>query len=227
VDTKALLENLLASGKELAEKGQAVAEEKLGVPAEGEDRDAMVSGLGKGAMAGGLLALLLGTRTGRKLTGTALKLGSVAAIGTVGYKAFKNWQESQGITNEIGDPIAQLDGPSAEKRSTTLIKAMIGAAKADGHIDDAEIAAIKKEMEAMNVDASIASLIETEIAKPLDAAEIAAAADSPAAAVEVYLASKLIIDSENLQERTYLNQLAEELKLPGQFIEQVDAETAA
>ena len=104
---------------------------------------------------------------------------------------------------------------------------MIGAAKADGHIDADEIAKIKGELADMNLDASVASLLESEIAKPLSAAEIAAEADSPAAAVEMYLASKLIIDDENLQERTYLNDLARELKLPGQLIEQVDAESAA
>ena len=227
MDTKALLENLLASGKELAAKGQAVAEEKLGVAGEGESRDSQMSGLKQGAIAGGVLALLLGTSTGRRLTGAAIKWGSLAAIGGVGYKAFKTWQEQQGITEDLGQPILELDGEAASKRSTALVKAMIAAAKADGHIDAGEIAKIKGELADMNLDASVASLLEAEIAKPLSAADIAAEADSPAAAVEMYLASKLIIDDENLQERTYLNELAKELKLPGQLVEQVNAESAA
>ena len=227
MNTKALLENLLQSGKELAAKGQAVAEEKLGLPAEGSDRDAQMSGLKKGAIAGGLLALLLGTRSGRKLTGTALKWGSLAAIGGVGYKAYKKWQEQQGATEELGSPILELNDEAAEKRSTILVKAMIAAAKADGHIDAEEISRIKGELAEMNLDATVASLLESEIAKPLSVAEVAAEADSPAAAVEMYLASKLVIDDENVQERTYLNDLARELQLPGQLIEQVDAESNA
>ena len=39
-----------------------------------------------GAAAGGVLALLLGSRRGRSLGGSALKLGSVAAIGTLAGK---------------------------------------------------------------------------------------------------------------------------------------------
>ena len=35
----------------------------------------------KGAAAGGVLALLLGTRSGRRLGGSALKVGSMAALG--------------------------------------------------------------------------------------------------------------------------------------------------
>ena len=227
MDTKALLENLLASGKELAAKGQAVVEEKLGVAGEGDARESQMAGLKQGAIGVGLLALLIGTRSGRKLTGAAIKWGSLAAIGGVGYKAYKKWQEQQGITDDLGQPILELEGEAASSRSTALVKAMIAAAKADGHIDADEIAKIKGELADMNLDASVASLLESEIAKPLSAAEIAAEADSPAAAVEMYLASKLIIDDENLQERTYLNDLARELKLPGQLIEKVDAESAA
>ncbi len=80
MDTKSLLDELLQSAKQMASQGQEVAETKLGVPEEGPDRDAMLKGMGKGAMAAGALALLLGTGAGRRLTGTALKLGSLAAI---------------------------------------------------------------------------------------------------------------------------------------------------
>ena len=226
MNTKALLESLLESGKELAAKGQAIAEDKLGVPSEGEHRETKMSGLKQGAIAGGILALLVGTRTGRRLTGSALKWGSLAAIGGLGYKAYKKWQTQQGASEEIGTPILQLEGESAEQRSQLLVKAMIAAAKADGHIDSDEIARIKDELKGMDLDSSIASMLESEIEKPLSVSDIASQADSPAAAVEVYLASKLVIDEENVQERTYLNDLANELKLPGQFIEQVDAESA-
>jgi len=55
----------------------------------------MLRGLGKGAAAAGALALLVGTKGGRRVTGTALKLGSLAALGGVGYTAYRNWQEKQ------------------------------------------------------------------------------------------------------------------------------------
>ena len=49
----------------------------------------------KGAAAGGALALLLGSRGGRSLGGKALKIGTVAALGTLAWKAYHEWQARQ------------------------------------------------------------------------------------------------------------------------------------
>ena len=215
----------VAQGKELAAKGRDLAEEKLGVPSEqGEERDAAMSKLGKGAAIGGVLALLIGTKTGRKVTGSAIKLGSLAAIGTLGYKAFKNWQDKSSDSREFGGNIAELTGDDSQKRSISVIKAMIAAAKADGHIDSGEVETIKKQMESMNLDPDVSAMLEAEVAKPLDAAMIAAEADSPAAAVEIYLASKLVIDEGSDKEMAYLQELAEKLELPGDLVAEVDSE---
>ncbi|MGB5833368.1 MAG: DUF533 domain-containing protein, partial [Thiohalocapsa sp.] len=63
---KDMLDQMLAAGRDVAAQGQANAEQKVNVPAEGPERDAALSNLGKGALAGGVLALLLGTGAGRK-----------------------------------------------------------------------------------------------------------------------------------------------------------------
>ncbi|MEZ5450173.1 MAG: DUF533 domain-containing protein [Thiolinea sp.] len=88
-----LLEQMLQSGRAMAQQGQGYAEQKLGVPEQGPERDAMLSGLGKGAAAAGVLALLLGTRTGRRVTGTGLKIGSLAALGGIAYQLYNRWQQ--------------------------------------------------------------------------------------------------------------------------------------
>src|SRR5690348_8427118 len=45
------------------------------------------------AVAGGIAALLLGTSTGRSITAGAVKLGGLAGLGGIAYKAFSNWQQ--------------------------------------------------------------------------------------------------------------------------------------
>ena len=50
MDTQQILDMLLSSGQELANKGKTIAEEKLNIPDNPEDRKAMLDSAGKGAL---------------------------------------------------------------------------------------------------------------------------------------------------------------------------------
>ena len=240
MDTKSFLDELLKTGKDLAGKGQAIAEEKLKIPAEGAERDAKMDGLKKGAMAAGVLALLLGTKGGRRLSGSALKIGSLAAIGGIGYKAYQNWmaeknatkQEYKDMAEDIGRDNAsdrtlvnfdKLDDKETENRSQILLKAMIAAAKADGHVNSKEVTAIEEQITKLGLGDDTAALIQDEIAKPLDVKEVAALANDQAMAAEIYLVSAVIINRENSMEREYIENLAEEMGLPDALVAQLQA----
>ncbi|MEJ2177809.1 MAG: hypothetical protein P8Y12_07625, partial [Gammaproteobacteria bacterium] len=62
MDTRTFLDQLLSTGKSLSEKGRSYAEGKMNVPEAGPEREAMLSGMTKGAMAAGVIGLLLGTK---------------------------------------------------------------------------------------------------------------------------------------------------------------------
>lgn len=228
MDARALLEEVLQSSRSMADKGRGLAEEKLGVPEQGGERDAMLSGLGKGALAGGALALLLGTGVGRGLTGTALKLGSVAAIGGIAWKAWQQWQtQQQDVSADPGVPVDQLEDTQAQGRSMTLLKAMVAAAKADGHIDYRERQAIDQAFAKLGLDADTQSFFKAELDKPLNAEDVAALADSRETAAEIYLASLIVINTQNEQERAYLDKLAQAMDLPAELVAQLEAQAAA
>ncbi|MFZ1326449.1 MAG: tellurite resistance TerB family protein [Candidatus Contendobacter sp.] len=181
--------------------------------------------MGKGAAMAGVAALLLGTRVGRGLTGVALKLGSLGAIGGLAYKTFQDWQAKNAgaaaALPELGPTVNVLSGQQLEKRSLTLLKAMIAAAKADGHIDDRERSAIDGYLQKLNLDAESQRFVLEELGKPLNAKEVAAGADSSAAAAEIYLTSLLAINLDNAQERAYMEELARELKLPPELVSEL------
>lgn len=61
-------------------------------------------------MAGGALGLLLGSKSGRKMGGKALKYGGIAVIGSLAYKAYQNYQSQQknSGTNPV-KPIGEFD----------------------------------------------------------------------------------------------------------------------
>jgi len=229
MDTKSFLDELLKTGKEYANKGRELAEEKLQMPREGEEGyDATIDGMKKGAMAAGVLALLLGTGAGRRVTGSALKIGSLAAIGGIGWKAYQNWvTQKETIDQEVQDmasnakiiPINELDEADANERSQILLKAMIAAAKADGHINKKEVTAIDEQIIKLGLTGDVANLMKAEIAKPLDVKEIAALAkNNSGIAAEIYLVSAVVSDRENSMEREYLDSLAKAMGLPESLV---------
>jgi uncharacterized membrane protein YebE (DUF533 family) len=226
MDTKTFLDALLKAGRELAEKGQTIAEDKLNLGESGATRDATVSGMKKGAMAAGVLAILLGTKTGRKVTGSAIKLGSLAAIGGIAWKAYQNYKNKNDTISSDNSVISinEFDDKEANQRSETLLKAMIAAAKSDGHVDDAELAEINKQIKSLGLEGNTAKIIREELAKPLDIAEIAALAKGDEAkGAEIYLVSAVVTDRENNKERQYLDDLAKAMKLPDELLAELNA----
>lgn len=103
---------------------------------------------------------------------------------------------------------------------------MIVSAKADGHIDDKEKAAITQHAAKLGLTDAAAKMIADELAKPLDVADIAAGADSPEAA-EIYLVSRLVLDMDNGVVSQYLDKLASALKLAPNLIAQLEKQVTA
>lgn len=187
----------------------------------------------KGAAAGGVLALLLGTRGGRRIGGSALRLGSMAALGMLAWKTYQDWQARQQGQLQAQAPAAAasapaaLPAPKAEARSRVLLKAMIAAAKSDGHVDARERERFEAELHRAEADPQLLAWIETELSRPLEPADVAAGATTPELAAEVYLASLLVVDETSTMERAYLDALARELRLDAGLKAQLEAQAAA
>jgi uncharacterized membrane protein YebE (DUF533 family) len=227
MDAKSLLNELLEKSQSATKKGIEIAESKLGVPESGEERDVMLDGLGKGALAAGAVALLLGTGAGRKLTGTALKVGGVAAVGTLAYKAYNDWQAKQATPlQDTGTPIGELDGEAANERSLAIVRAMIAAAKADGHINATEQKVITTKIQSLSLDTDMTSFLLAEMNSPVDVDAIAATADSPEAAAELYLASAMVVDMQDSRERQHMDSLAAALGLDAHLAQQLEAQVS-
>ncbi|WP_411834234.1 tellurite resistance TerB family protein [Pseudoxanthomonas mexicana] len=166
---------------------------------------------GKGALAGGALGLLLGKhKTTRKLA----TYGGLAAIGVMAYRAYADYQRQQQAPTGVGtQTIDRLPPPQAELHSQAILRALVAAAKADGHIDAREREVIEGEFARLQPDAEIRQWLHAELEKPLDPAEVARAAATPEMAAEMYLASLLAADEQNFMERAYLDELARQLRL--------------
>ncbi|MDD0975353.1 tellurite resistance TerB family protein [Pseudomonas fontis] len=210
--TRGLLDQLLKSGQDLLQKqsGKGVA----GKSDSGGGLGSLLSGAGGGALAAGAMGLLLGNKKARKYGGKALTYGGLAALGVLAYKAYGNWQAQQGKA-PLGEPRTLDRVPEAqlEQHSQAILKALVAAAKADGHVDERERALIEGEFVKLSSDQELQHWLHAELNKPLDPADVARAASTPEMAAEMYIASVMLVDEEHFMERAYLDELAKQLKL--------------
>ena len=184
---------LTEKGKELAKKGEDVLVEKLKLEDTELSREALRKGVGTGAAAGAL-ALLLSSRSGRKI----VTLGSLSALGVVAYKAHKNGK----MPTSVNDVIGLLKGKAADDRADVLLKAMIAAAHADGDLNEAEMKLLKA------YDGATQDALKSYLSKSYSARDIAALSTSEQEAAEIYAISCRIADGLNPAERNYLEALA-------------------
>lgn len=185
--------------------------------------------------AGAIAAVLLGTGAGRQVTGTAIKLGGLAAIGGLAYKAYQNYQsgnkpqvETQKQPELLPPPsdtgFAPSQAPQGEDEfAIALIRAMISAAAADGHIDDEERRNISGKLSLAGLDGEAQDFLNQEIARPQSIDQLVAAARSDAQKAELYTAARLAINSDTRAERGYLDQLAGRLGLPDALVDHIEA----
>ena len=176
-------------------------------------------GFAGGAVAGGLLGLLLGG--GRRRGGGLLGYGGAAVLGALALKAYENYQRQQGggraATAASGLlPHAQpaADGSPFE---LALVRAMVGAAKADGHIDATEQQRLFSEVERLGLDAEAKAYVFDLLRQDIDVATLVAAVSTPEQGAELYLAARLAIDADQPAERSYLDALATKLGLPAEL----------
>ncbi|MBP5954397.1 tellurite resistance TerB family protein [Pseudomonas anatoliensis] len=178
---------------------------------------AAVGGLGGlGGLLGGLLGGGGGGLGGALGSGTQSRSGgtnyaALASLGMMAWQAYQAWQSNQASTAPQQTPQTAnlLAGPEIEEHSHAVLRALIAAAKADGRIDETEKHLISSEIGKHTDDPQLQQWLDAEVAKPLNAAEVAQAAnDDPAVAAEMYLASILLVDDQQDAERTYLDELA-------------------
>ena len=185
-------------------------------------------GLGTGAAIGGIAALLMSNKKARSFAGSAAKVGGAALVGGLAFKAFKNWQNSSPeISQSVSQPTGGYEGGQiaastssfeAEVNNTqfqlTLIKAMIAAAKADGHIDNIEQNRIFDTVDGMPSSGEFKHMMMDLLRSPITIQDLVLETHNLEQKTEVYLISCFAIDEDNEAEKMYLQQLAKALELP-------------
>jgi len=230
------------------------------------DLNKIVSGLSKsgaasglaGGLAGGAVVGALASKKGRKTAAKVARIGGLALVGGLAWKAYDNYRNTRGTTaiersdrewdnHGEGDrprsPAARnpaLASPDAwehlrrqdfeavasepagpESRSLLIVRAMIAAAMADGHLDAAEQGRLFREIDRLELSTEEKGMLVDELRHPLPVRELVASCPDPETAIEVYAASVLAIDETREESKPYLATLARRLNLPETLVESI------
>jgi uncharacterized membrane protein YebE (DUF533 family) len=216
IDPKQLLEQVL--GGNMGAAGRTL---KSQLDAQSGSR-----GFAGGAVAGGLLGMLLGGGGRRRGFGGGI---GTAALGALALAAYQNYQRQQqgGVTPapaNVGALALPHSQPGADGNpfELTLVRAMVGAAKADGHIDAAEQRRLFAEVERLGLDSDAKAYVFDLLTRDIDLHGLVAAVDTPEQGAELYLAARLAIDPDEPAERAYLDALAAGLRMPAELRSSLD-----
>lgn len=177
-----------------------------GATATGDISNAL-GGLGKllnPALLGGLAGALLSGKRGGLLKGALLAGG--------GAYLWDKYQNSMKQANANVPGYGQVSPP--DERAQRLVRALVYAAKSDGHIDDTEKAAIAEQVRQLKLGQDGEALVRKAMDEPLDPAVIAKGVKDPEEALQLFTLSCAVLDIDQFMEKNYLDALGIALNIP-------------
>lgn len=166
-------------------------------------------GGGRGAMGGGLMAVL------GSLAYSAWQSQGAAAASPAG--AAPGMAGAPGMAAAI----APNGHPDMQRKAMLFIRAMIQAAKADGQVDQQETQRITGKLGDLGNDNEAREFVASEMRRPIDIASLVRDVTTPQEASEVYAASLMAIEVDTQAERDYMADLAGALNLPRPVVTQI------
>ena len=103
---------------------------------------------------------------------------------------------------------------AARAQSARILRALVYAAKADGHIDASEEASIREQVGRLGLGEEGQELIGQMIAEQPDPAEVAKGVTDAEEALELFTISAAVSNPDTFMEKAYIDGLAKALSIP-------------
>lgn len=209
-----------SGGGDLLGKLGRMAQDAISNPRDAVSGGNPVAVGGLGALVGAVLGSPGGAAKG------ALGAGALALLATLARSALSGSGGGE-QASQTDLPLGLRDaGDSAEERAledraNLMLSAMINAAKADGAIDQEEMARIVGKLEETGADSEGRDFVMRELGKPIDLDGLVRAVPDRETGVQVYAASLLATEADTDAERAYLRRLADMLGLEPPVVDYV------
>lgn len=205
------------------------------------DGEAILQGLLRGAL-GGRGKRWRGTRRAVGRRGSLVNATTLLAAAGVAWGAYETWQAQKAASANAPvappPPLPGSGGPSVARPLPAspagelpegvlrVVRLMISAAGADGHLGPEERSRILDEARKVGAEAVVAR----EIASPRPLPEIVAGVSDPKLKQDLYTLAFAIVRADETVtggERIYLAQLAHRLEIDAAAVERIEREAAA
>jgi len=199
---------MLGNFAEMAKRAAGSPRQELG-----NNNPAAVGGLG--ALAGALLGGGRGAMGG----------GLMAVLGSLAYSALQGQGAAgaspAGAAPGMAGAMAPNNQTDMQRKAMLFIRAMIQASKADGQVDQQETQRVLGKLGDIGNDNEAREFVASEMRRPIDIASLVRDVTTPQEASEVYAASLMAIEVDTQTERDYMADLARALNLPGSVVTQI------
>ncbi|MCR4666151.1 MAG: tellurite resistance TerB family protein [Desulfovibrio sp.] len=190
---------------------------------------------------GGLLgAGALGALVGSMLPKAGARTAGMIGLGAIAWNFYKKWAAGQQEKQPAGGdpagfgPESQFfyTGPNTgqetaqDKTAMLLLRTMVFAARADGHIDEKEQERIAKVLPQFFPDEDVRPILNRLLSEAPDIAALAREVVSQEQAEDLYRLSCIIVDVDNFMERGYFTELASALSITDDRARELEAEAS-
>ncbi|MCC8189881.1 MAG: DUF533 domain-containing protein [Planctomycetes bacterium] len=189
-----------------------------GVPASTAGHSGLGAGLGGMLNSGALGDIARNVLTNRKGDFSWLKGALMAGAGSM---LWNKLTERVGQANAAVPQYGKVQA-TPDQKAERLIRSLVYAARADGHIDSKEKAAIGQQLQTLNLGRQGQELVEKAMNEPLDPSIIAQGVRDPEEALQIYTLSRAAVDPDNFMEKAYLDGLAQALRIPEDVRDQIE-----
>jgi uncharacterized membrane protein YebE (DUF533 family) len=205
------------------------------------------AGLASG-VAGGALVTALASRSGRKAAKSVAQIGGLAAVGALAWNAYKKYQGDLGSGSQQGtvthgdrpqaalepavwqqlpqEQFSSLASNQSSSQGLLVLRTMISAAMADGHLSPQEQVRIFERLDLLGLNQEERSTLFDELRHPMSCDALAAQVSDPVLAIEVYTGAVMMLDNTCVAAEKFLGQLSAGLKLPDSLVASIHKNTA-
>lgn len=231
-------------GRDEAIDARRTAEELLAAIAAGRGTPEMIEQLkdmvarghiNAGAVIGGLGALVVGNKPGRRINADAVRMGGLELIGAIAYSSYAAYRQGRSPSADPQGPAGPApagSGFEAEAQSSDAallyVRAMIAAAVADGQVDRGEQQQIVGSLASLGLGQHATQFLQQEFESPPTIDDLVqATGGSPAMALQAYTAARLAIEPDTREEQAFLQALADAVGIDASLAAHIDAQASS